>query len=196
MINYDYSNRKQSETCRSLASRLIADCTVSELGENVSGSFGRQAGKYWSSRSCKQNRESTARQNMNLRISRLRNGSERTWAQTKSRLVDVQRFTSHSANAVEMMPSASSKQSISLSEETRPTNWQKACKGAAKNKVNWLPDCVTSAPKILNDGLRGERNKALFSPRSAPCRTLNAWLLSLSIIRNRGLRVKGIRSPG
>nr|GMD53431.1 hypothetical protein Csa_4G026895 [Ipomoea batatas] len=42
-------------------------------------------------------------------------------------------------------------------DNLRPTKWQKACKGAAKNKVNWLPSRITSVLGFLNDGLKGDR---------------------------------------
>lgn len=55
-----------------------------------------------------------------------------------------------------------------------PTIWQKACRGAVKKNVNWLPYCVVSAlDGSLNAGLKGESNRAAVSPFSAPCMTWN-----------------------
>jgi len=67
----------------------------------------------------------------------------------------------------------SSQLTTSMSDE-RPTSWQKACNGAVRKKVNWLPLGVSSEEDI-NDGLSGERSKAAASPLSAPCIT---WIFN------------------
>lgn len=157
----------------------MAECTGVDLGATEHGKSGRQTGKYCSLSSLEQKRESTARQNRNLKeiphvrvsqlnsidmtiiygeelwyrldirnsekklkekngpsissskspilsqfffqlqsrdkrkgkiiylsIIRRRNGSDKTCAQTISRDLDVQRITSHSENADEIISSA------------------------------------------------------------------------------------------
>lgn len=61
-----YGNLKQSVTLRCFASWVIAGCTALEVGDSEFGSSGMQIGKYWSPFSRMQNRERTARQNINL----------------------------------------------------------------------------------------------------------------------------------
>lgn len=62
--------------------------------------------------------------------------------------------------------------SLSMSEVI-PANWQKACIGAVRKYVNWLPLLVDSTPGIA-DAILGESSKAAGSPFSALCIALNA----------------------
>lgn len=152
-------------TSRLSASRSIWDCVAVESGETDSGRLGRHSGKQSLPLPGTEKRESTARQNINLTISRRRSGSGNTWDQTWSRETDVQSITSHSAKAEEIIESAFLYTSASIS--ARPVNWQKACNGAVRKNVNWLPLGVASLEDSHN-GLWGERSKAAGSPLSAP----------------------------
>ena len=58
--------------------------------------------------------------------------------------------------------------------EVIPASWQKACIGAVRKYVNWLPWAVDSTPGMADDVL-GESNKAAGSPFSALCM---AWQIT------------------
>lgn len=68
--------------------------------------------------------------------------------------------------------------------EVIPASWQKACIGAVRKYVNWLPLPIDSAPGMA-DAILGERSKAAGSPFSASCM---AWqLYNQMIIRSKKL---------
>lgn len=132
-----------------------------------------------------------------LTIRRLRKGSGKICPQTLFNPTDVQRIPSYCSKAEKSMISAlayvswkpsrraqnieinipqildSSRKVHTLSmSEVIPANWQKACIGAVRKYVNWLPLLVDSTPGIA-DAILGESSKAAGSPFSALCIACN-----------------------